>query len=165
MQNVCSQCHTKNYIDNFYTQYDHEVALYNDKFGSPATKIYNQMRTDGLLTPTEFDEKIEWTYYYLWHHEGRRARMGASMMGPDYTQWHGNFEVAERFYTDFVPEVKEVIEASKKAGKTEAAAKLEKSLDEVMASEMHKWYLGKQDPTDVQKRKEDAKKFRERYEH
>jgi hypothetical protein len=23
------------------------------------------------------DEKIEWTYYELWHHEGRRARQGS----------------------------------------------------------------------------------------
>ena len=28
----------------------------------------------------EFDERIEWEWYYLWHHEGRRARMGASMI-------------------------------------------------------------------------------------
>ena len=34
-------------------------------------------------------EKIEWTYYELWHHQGRRARMGTAMMGPNYMQWHG----------------------------------------------------------------------------
>ena len=36
--------------------------------------------------------------------EGRRARMGASMMAPDYTQWHGMFEVADRFYLELVPQ-------------------------------------------------------------
>jgi len=25
----------------------------------------------------------------MWHHEGRRARMGTAMMGPDYAWWHG----------------------------------------------------------------------------
>ncbi len=30
--------------------------------------------------------------------------MGASMQGPDYTQWHGFFEVAQRFYFEFIPE-------------------------------------------------------------
>jgi len=49
------------------------------------------------LTPTPFDEKIEWTYYELWHHQGRRARMGTAMMGPDYAQWHGFYEVAKPF--------------------------------------------------------------------
>jgi hypothetical protein len=29
------------------------------------------------------------------HHEGRRARHGAAMMGADYTQWHGFYEVAQ----------------------------------------------------------------------
>ena len=57
----------------------------------------------GLISGTPFDEEVEWTFYRLWHHEGRRARMGVSMQGPDYTQWHGFFEVAERFYFDFIP--------------------------------------------------------------
>lgn len=165
MKDVCSQCHTTNYIENFYMQYDNEVNLYNDKFGIPATKIYNQLKSEGLLTALDFDEKIEWTYYYLWHHEGRRARMGASMMGPDYTQWHGNFEVADRFYTELIPEIQELIEKSKKNGKMEAADKVEKTLNEILNSDMHKWYLGKLSPEEIQKRKEDSKKFRERYDH
>lgn len=62
------------------------------------------LRDANKITPTQFDEKIEWVYYELWHHEGRRARMGASMMGPDYTQWHGFYEVAKKFYTELIPE-------------------------------------------------------------
>jgi hypothetical protein len=34
----------------------------------------------------------------IWHHEGRRARHGTSMMGPDYTYWHGTYEVAKLLY-------------------------------------------------------------------
>ena len=33
--------------------------------------------------------------YYGWHHEGRRFRHGAEMMGADFTQWHGVWEVQE----------------------------------------------------------------------
>ena len=33
----------------------------------------------------------------IWHHEGRVARHGASMMAPDYTHWHaGNLSEEER---------------------------------------------------------------------
>ena len=60
------------------------------------------------LTAAPMDEKLEWTYYELWHHEGRRARHGASMSGPDYAWWHGIYEVAKTFYLHFIPEVKEV---------------------------------------------------------
>lgn len=51
------------------------------------------MYEDGLLTKTSFDEPIEFKIYEMWHHEGRRARMGAFMMGPDYVQWHGFYEL------------------------------------------------------------------------
>ena len=64
------------------------------------------LRDAKKLTPTPFDEEIEWTFYRLWHHEGRRARMGASMQGPDFVQWHGFFEVAENFYTKFLPQAR-----------------------------------------------------------
>jgi len=43
------------------------------------------------------------------HHEGRRARHGAAMMEPDYVQWHGFFEVADRFYNAFVPEAEALL--------------------------------------------------------
>ena len=70
------------------------------------------LTANGLLTKTQYDEQIEWTWYYLWHHEGRRARMGASMMAPDYTQWHGMFEVAERFYMKLIPEARAITAAA-----------------------------------------------------
>ena len=108
MKDVCQSCHGVEWVDNFYKQYDNAVNLYNEKFGKPAKAAMEKLKEKGKLTPTQFDEKIEWTYYELWHHEGRRARMGASMMGPDYTQWHGFYEVAKHFYTKFIPELKEL---------------------------------------------------------
>jgi len=163
MQNVCKQCHTRGYIENFYFQYDNQVELYNDKFGKPSLALMNSLKSNGLLTPANFDEKIEWTYFYLWHHEGRRARMGAAMMGPDYTQWHGNFEVADRFYMELVPEIKELIEEAKKHGKSAQAHEVEQLLDNILNNELHQWFLGKMDPEELKKRKEAAKQFRQRY--
>jgi hydroxylamine dehydrogenase len=107
MVDVCGNCHAPDWIAGHYTQYDDAVALYNEKFAKPAKKIMDALKQAKLVSATPFDDKLEWTYFYLWHHEGRRARMGASMMAPDYTQWHGFFEVAERFYMEFIPEAKE----------------------------------------------------------
>ena len=108
MKDVCQSCHGVEWVENFYKQYDNAVNLYNDKFGKPAKAAMEKLKEKGKLTPTQFDETIEWTYYELWHHEGRRARMGASMMGPDFTQWHGFYEVAKHFYNKFLPELKEL---------------------------------------------------------
>jgi len=108
MKDVCSACHQASWVDNFYLQYDATIALYNEKFAEPAKAIMDQLYVDKKLTATPFDEDIEWTYYELWHHEGRRARMGTAMMGPDYTQWHGFYEVAKHFYTKFLPEAEEL---------------------------------------------------------
>ncbi len=163
MQNVCFQCHTRDYVKNFYIQYDNMVHLYNDKFGKPALALMKALKSEKLITPIPFDDKIEWTYFFLWHHEGRRARMGASMMGPDYTQWHGNFEVADRFYMELVPEVEELIADGKKHGKTAQANKVQALLDDILNSEMHKWFLGKTDPEEVARRKAASAEFRKRY--
>ena len=36
MKEVCSTCHTGDYVNGFYKQYDDFVILYNEKFGGPA---------------------------------------------------------------------------------------------------------------------------------
>jgi hydroxylamine dehydrogenase len=104
MKEVCGSCHASGFTDSFYRQYDSLVVLYNDKFAIPAKKVMDELTADKLLTPTPFDDKLEWTYYLLWHHAGRRARHGAAMSGPDYAWWHGLFEVADQFYNEFLPE-------------------------------------------------------------
>jgi len=163
MQNVCKQCHTKGYVESFYIQYDNEVYLYNEKYGKPGLKLFKALKANKLVTPVPFDEEVEMTFFLLWHHEGRRARMGAAMMGPDYTQWHGNFELAENFYYKYVPQIREKIEEAKAHGNAAGAAAVQKLLDEVLNSEMHQWFLGKMSPEERQRRKEAAKKFRKRY--
>jgi len=163
MQVVCNSCHAAEWIQNWYQQYDTAVNLYNDKFGIPASELYQMVRSSGLLTQIEFDEEIEYTYFLLWHHEGRRARHGAAMMGPDYVQWHGFFEVAERFYAEFVPQLRELIRHGKQNGKSAEAALLETRLNEILSSDMHKWSLGKMSAGELAARQRAAEEFKKRY--
>ena len=103
MKDVCRQCHGDFMVDGFYTQFDNLVDLYNNKFAIPAMNVRQKLMDMGKLTKADFDDKLDWIYYELWHHEGRRGRHGASMMGPDYAWWHGMYEVAKHFYTSFSP--------------------------------------------------------------
>ena len=127
MQDVGSNCHAAGWVENFYKQYASTVDRYNEKFAKPAKAIMDKLYAANKLTKTPFDEKIEWTYYELWHHQGRRARMGTAMMGPDYTQWHGFYEVAKTFYTEFIPQ---------------AEALLPGVTADVMNSPYHQWTKG-----------------------
>ncbi len=110
MKEVCTSCHQGNFVDGHYYQYDALVKLYNEKFAIPATEIYNLVKKKGLLERKDlaFGNDIDWEYWELWHHEGRRARMGAAMMGPDYTWWHGIYDVAHNFYFKFIPSVQKL---------------------------------------------------------
>jgi hypothetical protein len=135
MKDVCANCHTSDYVNGFYAQYDDIVHLYNEKFAKPGRAIMDALYANGLLSKTQFDESIEWTWFYLWHHEGRRARHGAAMMAPDYTHWHGMYEVAERFYEHLIPEARELIAA---AG-GEAGAAVARVVDEIMGRPEHTW--------------------------
>ena len=88
------------------------------------------------------------------------------MMGPDYTHWHGTYEVAKHFYSEFIPGLQELIRehgADKDPAKAGAAAALAKRLDEILNSENHRWYLGKMDPAEAEKRAKAAAEFKARY--
>ena len=140
MKNVCTHCHSSTYVNNFYRQYDDFIHLYNEKFARPGKFIMESLKKEGLLTKKPFDEKIEWTWFYLWHHEGRRARHGASMMAPDYAHWHGMFEVSERFYMEFIPEAKEIIhQSSQSFSHAPGAKRVQKLIDRIMARPEHQW--------------------------
>jgi hypothetical protein len=92
MKTVCRQCHYYEWVDNYYEQADIAVELYNEKY-LEAKQIVDDLYDEGLITATPFDEPIEFKLYEMWHHEGRRARMGAFMQAPDYVQWHGFYEL------------------------------------------------------------------------
>jgi hypothetical protein len=139
MQDVCSHCHTPEYITGFYKQYDDFVVLYNEKFGKPGQAIVGALREHELITELDFDEEIEWTWFYLWHHEGRRARHGASMMAPDYAHWHGMYEVAERFYMELIPQAREITAHAAAEGKTDAAQAVNAVIDAILARPEHAW--------------------------
>ena len=146
-------------------QFDSAINLYNEKYGKPTTSIMKMMKAGKVLTATNFDEELEWTYFYLWHHEGRRARHGASMMAPDYTQWHGFFEVAERFYMHFVPQVRIACEDKiRRGGEVANAAKqVLAELDSILGRDEHKWFLGKMTDDEKGRRKIAAEEFKKRY--
>ncbi len=140
MKDVCLHCHTPDYVGAFYKQYDDLVVLFNEKFAKPGQKIMGELRKQGLLTPKEFDEEIEWSWYLLWHHEGRRARHGASMMAPDYTHWHGMFEVADRFYQKLIPQARELAHKAGLAGKADAEKAVNAVIDAILARPEHQWF-------------------------
>jgi len=143
MQKVCHNCHSPNYVNNFYKQYDDFIALYNAKYGNPGLKIMAALKKNGLITKPNFDEKVEWTWFLIWHHEGRRARHGASMMAPDYAHWHGTFEVAQHWYQEFIPEVREIIaKAAKDPAKKAGALAARKVLDEILSRPEHRYGSG-----------------------
>jgi len=140
MQEVCSHCHVQSYIDGFYKQYDDLVLLYNEKFAKAGQEIMDALHANELINKTQFDEKIEWSWFHLWHHEGRRARHGASMMAPDYVQWVGMYEVAQTFYMELIPEAKALAKAAEADGKTAQAAAVNKVIDDILARPEHQWF-------------------------
>ncbi|KAA3615229.1 MAG: hydroxylamine oxidoreductase [Planctomycetota bacterium] len=138
MRTACQVCHTPDYLDAFYKQYDDFVVLYNEKFAKPGKDIMGALKSRGLISKGNFDEEIEWTWFYLWHHEGRRARHGASMMAPDYAHWHGMYEVAERFYMELIPQAQEICHHAPEAKKADAEAVLA-LIEEILARPEHVW--------------------------
>ncbi len=142
MKDVCAHCHTPAYISGFYKQYDDFVILYNEKFAKPGKAIMAALLENELISKTQFDDKIEWTWFYLWHHEGRRARHGASMMAPDYAHWHGMYEVAERFYEELIPQARHILAEARTAGQGDAASRVATVIDEILARPEHAWHGG-----------------------
>lgn len=78
---------------NIQVKLNKVVEEYNEVYFKPTKKLLDELYTRSLLDNSRyFDERLEVDFYELWHHEGRRARMGTAMMAPDYAWWHGFYE-------------------------------------------------------------------------
>ena len=134
MQGVCVSCHSTSQTLNFYKQFDSLVYTYNNKFIKPGLKIVKEMKKDKIWIKSGFQQDdMGYIWFEIWHHEGRRARHGAAMMGPDYTHWHGMYEVSRHFYSKFLPKVQKMAD---KAGK---GAKYKKIISDLLSKPEHIW--------------------------
>ena len=111
MKEVCTKCHAKSNVDEFYEQAEIVLRATNDKV-QRAQAITATMREEGLLTPEPFDEPAEFIDFDLWHYYGRTAKHGAFMGGADFVQWHGNYELL-----NLAVELKDMLEELRRKAK------------------------------------------------
>ena len=92
MQAVCRECHNETFLLDFYAAADSATEAVNVRVRE-SDMIMEPLKQQGLLTAEPFDEPIDFLYFDLWHYWGRTAKFGLWMQGPDYTQWHGIYEL------------------------------------------------------------------------
>ena len=115
MKVVCMQCHGRHWVDDHFAKFDAAVKLYNETYFKPAKAKLAELMNKGLLAKdAAFRAPIFLEFYELWHHEGRRARMGAAMMAPDYAWWHGFYDCKQRF-VKFMRDANELLSKGEKA--------------------------------------------------
>ncbi len=107
MKSICNSCHAPDFVDTYLLTADLVNLQYNEMrrlFVYWTKKLTEEGKIDRLKADGKFfsdpvlngwDEEPEEIMYYAWHHEGRRFRHGALMMGADFTQWHGVWELQE----------------------------------------------------------------------
>ena len=95
MKQVCSQCHTPALIERIYAQGDKVVENTNARV-TEAKNLVDGLRKDGLLNGPPFSQPIDFTYFDLWHYDGRTSKHGAFMGGADFVQWHGNYPMLQK---------------------------------------------------------------------
>ncbi|GMT39175.1 hypothetical protein NHP20013_13000 [Helicobacter bizzozeronii] len=94
MKAGCMDCHNSTHIDNFFTMADKNILLYNE-YWKEAVKMKEELAKKKLLGKDMWADEFQNVMYHLWHHEGRRMRQGGIMGGPDFSHWHGVFEVQQ----------------------------------------------------------------------
>jgi hypothetical protein len=119
MKSVCLQCHSPLWVDGHYKHMDEVIQNYNEVYFKPIKAKLDELYEKKLLSDEKFfDEELEVEFYELWHHEGRRARMGAAMMAPDYAWWHGFYECKKRF-NSFMEKAEVILKSGKAAHRYE----------------------------------------------
>jgi methyl-accepting chemotaxis protein len=89
MKKVCNACHSHQWVDNYFRTADQNMIDY-DIVARYAFSLLQLAWKEGIADNKNIlDEFPEIMWYYIWHHQGRRWRNGAFMMGPDFAHWFG----------------------------------------------------------------------------
>ncbi len=96
MKQVCGECHSDTLTDGFFASGDKAVELYNTAYWTPVEKMRTELADAGLLKDNPWEDGFMIQHYHIWHHDGRRARQGALMGGPDWAHWHGFFQLQQK---------------------------------------------------------------------
>jgi hypothetical protein len=92
MKDVCTKCHARSTIDDFYANAEQVVLATNEKVQA-VTAVMDGLRRDAIISTAPFTEPIDFDEFDAWHFYGRTAKHGAFMGGADFVQWHGNYEL------------------------------------------------------------------------
>ncbi|HID62311.1 MAG TPA: cytochrome C [Anaerolineae bacterium] len=103
MEATCLQCHASPFVERYLLEGDLAAWQYNEIFREIRRWLF-EMDEAGIIYTAGFeglapfgvagyDQRPEQIAYHTWHHDGRRFRHGALMMGADWTQWHGIWDL------------------------------------------------------------------------
>ncbi len=107
MKSICKSCHAPYFVETYLLTADLVNLQYNEirrmfvywTKKLTANGTIDRLKVDGVFKSNPvlngWDEAPEQKMYLAWHHEGRRFRHGAQMMGADFTQWHGIWDLQE----------------------------------------------------------------------
>jgi len=98
MMEVCSACHSSLHTTAYFESGDKAVKLYNESYWEPVEAMRVELEAAGLLKENPWEDEFMILHYYIWHHDGRRARQGAMMGAPDWAHWHGFFTMQQKLY-------------------------------------------------------------------
>ncbi len=95
MVTVCVQCHAPSWVNGELAKAEQVVQVYNAVALGIKKKYYDPIKKEKLDADIKFNGKSgpDTLWHEIWHHEGRRWRMGAFMQGPDYEHWLGSYEI------------------------------------------------------------------------
>ncbi len=96
MKQVCANCHGETHIEGQRQALDNTVNLYNS-YWDKIVEMQKDLKEKNLLKADAWKDPFLELSYYFWHHAGRRARHGTAMNGPDYTHWHGFFQLFQMY--------------------------------------------------------------------
>ncbi len=121
MLKVCTQCHSRNWAQGELNMADKVIDTYNAVAMALKKKYYDVIKEEKLDEDIKFNgqSRADTLWHEIWHHEGRRWRMGAFMQGPDWEHWHGAYMVSVD--GGIMAQMLKTLRAAKKVEKAPAA--------------------------------------------
>jgi hypothetical protein len=105
MRQVCLHCHAATVVRASFDRLDSFVVAVDARFSAPTTELRRALVADGLCSPADFDDPLEWQSHAVTHVGAMTAKLGMAMGSPEHAAAEGALAASRTVCAELLPEL------------------------------------------------------------
>jgi hypothetical protein len=109
MRQICLHCHAATVVRASFDRLDAFVAAVDERYAAPTAELLRALVAEGLRSPAELDDPIEWHSRTVTEEGAMTAKLGMAMGSAEHVGAEGTLAASRTVCAELLPELERMI--------------------------------------------------------